>query len=428
MEIICFLQEMDSFTQLDIDKNRIRYKSHRTVYSSFYDNLEFVVTVAECEDVTGNLKIMFTPLEKFVQKLSYQTRDFLKVREGDKVLITKHHFEFRFNIYESLEFTVTESPTHGYICQYDGSESTPTTSLINRFTLEQLFSNEIYYCHDDSESREDQFDLMILSSDETDLQFIANMEVQIDLVNDNAPYRSREHTLHVMRGGVRTLNSDILEYLDIDKNTNTLDIIYMHITCTNGVFLKAGHYVERFTQEDIIQRRILFQHNGPDAGVTSFIVTDREHEVNGLLEIQASEPFVRMLSTNASVVQEGKYIQLEQKNFQLETNLDVKLSEIGYEIIKAPIYGIITYFNFNRTSEKLPFNTNFTNGESSSRSGNSTLLTNFTQMHINNGSLVYWNTEISSMDKVKWVTNFCKWNTVEQIITFIYLQISSKYK
>lgn len=382
-------QEMDSFTQLDIDKNRVRYKSHRTVYSSFKDNLEFVVTVAECEDVMGNLKIMFTPLDKFVQKLSYQTRDVLKVHEGDKVLITKHHFEFRFNIYESLEFTVTEEPKHGQLCLYDGNASTTTTStVINKFSLEQLFSNEIYYCHDDSESTEDNFNLMILSSDETDLQFVANMEVQVELVNDNAPYRKQDHTFHVMRGGVRTLTPEVLEYLDADQNTNAIDIIYMHISSTNGAFLKDGHYVDRFSQKDIIQRRILYQHNGPDAGVTSFIVSDREHEVNGLLEIQASEPFVKMLPTNASIVQEGKYIRMEPSNFQLETNLDVKLTEINYEVLKSPVYGYITYIN-----DLSP--------EASPRTMNFTTVANFTQLHINNGSLVYWNTEISSMDKLK---------------------------
>lgn len=387
-----YAKEMDSFTQQDIDKHRIRYKTHLTSYSSFTDYLDFVVSVAECDDVQGKLKIMFTPYDSLSSKLTYQVPQVLQVQEGDRALITKNHFEFLFNIYESLQFQVTKSPEHGNLCTYNEKEN--KMMYIQQFNLEQLFLNEIYYCHDDTESTEDSLDLLILSSDDTDLQFVSSIDIRIKLINDNAPYRIVDRIFHVVRGGYRTLNSEILQFLDADVNTNRSDILYVHVMATNGVFYKSGSAINSFSQEDIANRRIVFQHNGPDVGTVSFIVTDREHEVNGLLEVHASEPFVSMLPSNASIVQEGKFVVLQNKDFVLETNLDMKLDEIHYEVIRPPSYGILMYLGRpkgnNDSSTAMPY-----------KSSNFTSLSNFTHLDVERERLVYWNTEIASMDKIR---------------------------
>lgn len=390
---------MDSFTQLDIDKNRIRYKTHHSSYSTFSDSLEFVVSVAECDDVVGQLKIHFTPLDNLKDKLSYQTREVLNVQEGERALITKNHFDIRFNIYESLKFVVTFKPAHGILCRYDDRDM--KFMPITEFTLEQLFLNEIYYCHDDTESTEDSLDLLIMSGDETDLQYVTNIEVRIKLNNDNAPYRTLERIFHVMRGGIRTLNIEVLQYLDADVNTNTSDIHFMHISCNNGAFYKSGHYVDSFTQDDIANRRIMFQHTGADVGTASFIVSDRQHEVNGLLEIHASDAFVSMLPTNATIVQEGKFVILRNKDFILETNLDMKLDEIYYEVIKPPAYGILMYLGRPRSHEDTIGTSSSASASLHYKSSNLTSLNNFTHLDIERDRLVYWNTEIASMDKVR---------------------------
>ncbi|XP_016977930.2 chondroitin sulfate proteoglycan 4 [Drosophila rhopaloa] len=385
-------KQLDSFTQQDIEKRRIRYQTHHTSYSSFTDQLEFVVSVAECDDVMGTLEINYRPPEELINKLGYQSHEALQVQEGERALITKNHFEIRFNIFESLQFQVSTSPEHGVICKYD--EQTGLTVPVEMFTLDQLFRNDIYYCHDDTESTRDTFELLILSGDDTDLQFVSNMEVNIKLVNDNEPYRTGiERVFHVVRNGIRTLNPAVLQYLDADVNTNHTDIHYIHVSSTNGAFYKSGHYVDSFTQDDIANRRIMFQHTGADSGTASFIVTDREYEVNGLLEISASDPFVSMMATNASIVQESKFVVLKNKDFILETNLDMKLDEIYYEIIKPPSYGILMYLSKANEGE---------NGTTIYKATNYTSLSNFTHLDIERERLVYWNTEIASMDKVRY--------------------------
>ncbi|KAH8323206.1 hypothetical protein KR067_000506, partial [Drosophila pandora] len=385
-------KQLDSFTQQDIEKRRIRYQTHHTSYSSFSDRLEFVVSVAECDDVAGVLEINYRPPEELISKLGYQSQEVLRVQEGERALITKNHFPIRFNIYESLQFQVSAAPEHGVVCKYD--EQTGLTTPVEMFTLEQLFRNDMYYCHDDTESTRDHFELLVLSGDETDLQFVSNMEVHIKLVNDNEPYRTAmERVFHVVRNGIKTLNPVVLQYLDADVNTNQTDIHYIHVSSTNGAFYKSGHYINSFTQDDIANRRIMFQHTGPDSGAASFIVTDRKHEVSGLLEIRASDPFVSMLATNASIVQEGKFVVLKNKDFILETNLDMKLDEIYYEVIKPPSYGILMYLSRANEGE---------NGTTIYKATNYTSLSNFTHLDIERERLVYWNTEIASMDKVRY--------------------------
>lgn len=388
-------KQMDSFTQQDIDKRRIRYRTHHSCYSSFTDQLEFVVSVAECDDVVGKLQIIFNPLPELTHTMHYQKYDVLQVQEGERALITKNHFEIRFNIYESLQFHVSTPPTHGLVCKYD--EQTGLTTPIELFTLEQLFRNDIYYCHDDTESTLDGFELLILSGEETDLQFVSQMEVHIKLVNDNEPYRTElERVFHVVRNGIRTLNPTVLQYLDADVNTNHTDIHFTHVSSTNGAFYKSGHYIDTFSQDDIANRRIMFQHSGPDMGTASFIVTDREHEVNGQLEIRASDPFVSMLPANASIVQEGKFVILKDRDFVLETNLDMKLDEIYYEVITPPAYGLLMYLSGHGGRGG-----GDGNGSTMTKVTNFTSLGNFTHLDIERERLVYWNTEIASMDKVR---------------------------
>ncbi|XP_039952051.1 chondroitin sulfate proteoglycan 4 [Bactrocera tryoni] len=406
-----YAKEMDSFTQQDIDKNRIRYKTHLTSYSNFIDYLEFVVSVAECDDVIGRLTIRYAPLESNTDKLTYQKREILLVQEGERALITKNHFEIRFNLYESLQFTVTETPKHGTLCRYD--EPSAKVITITEFTLEQLFLNDVYYCHDDTESTEDVFDLLILSTDGTDLQFVADIDVRIKLINDNAPYRTAERVFHVVRGGYRTLSPDVLQYLDADVNTNRSDILYIHVSSTNGAFYKMGNFIDTFSQDDITNRRIAFQHKGPDVGTASFIVTDRQHEVNGLLEVHASDPFVSMLPTNASIVQEGKFVILRNKDFILETNLDMKLDEIYYEVIKPPAYGILMYLGRSRNGGNDTMTGQY-------KSANLTSLTNFTHLDIERDRLVYWNTEIASMDKLRYRVHIKNISAEGEVIMRIY--------
>lgn len=394
---------MDSFTQLDIDKNLIHYKTYLTSYSSFIDTMEFVVSVSECDDVTGSLKVVYNPEEKLISRLTYQSKEKIHVQEGDRALLTRKNFEILFNTFDNLTFIVTKPAKHGTLCKYRAE--TEELEPIDRFLLEKLYLGDICYCHDDSESVSDSFEMLVLSDEDTDFQFVSEVDVDISLVNDNQPYRQADKVFHIVKDSVRTVTEHDLSYLDGDMSTNFSNIIYKHISCNNGEFYKNGRYTDVFSQEDINNRKINFQHSGADIGSASFVVTDGIHEISGVLEITASDPFVRIATSNASIVQEGKFVVLKNSDLPIETNLDMKLDEIEFTIVKPPTYGIL------KILKRKPNNTIHL------KTFNISSIYNFTQLEIERGRLVYWNTEAASMDKIRYRTVDFE-SDFEQFISF----------
>lgn len=382
-----YAKEQDSFTQQDIDQNLIIYKTHRMSYSSFVDIFEFLITVPECDDVTGNIKIVYNPPEQLVKSLSYQTREKIQVMEGNRTLITRRNFQVLFNKFNYLLFKMSIPPEHGHLCNYDGKKDKITQ--IDTFTLENLYLDDIYYCHDDSETIEDSIHFLVLSDDTTDFQFVCEVYIDIDLVNDNGPYRVADLIFHVVRNETKVLTRQDLYYIDPDINTNETDIVFSQVAATNADFYKSGVATDRFTQDDIDHGRILLKHIEPDNGTATFTVTDGMYDVPGVLRVHASDPFIKISEKNASVVQEGKYITLTLDDLSIETNLNSKPDEIEYRVLNEPNYGVLKILRRKFNGTILP------------RASNITSIKNFTQQDVERERLIYWNTAVASMDKIR---------------------------
>lgn len=385
-----FAKEMDSFTQQDIDKNIIRYRTHRTCYSSFIDIFEFIVSVPECDDVRGTIKMIYNPPEQLLQMLSYQTREQIEVDEGSRSLLSRKNFQVLFNKFNYLTFNVSTKPKNGNICKSDViNNNSEQFTAINSFTLESLYLADIYYCHDDSESIDDSLDILVLSDDKTDFQYVCEILVNITLVNDNPPYRIGENMFSVVRYENKIISENDLKYIDPDINTNATEIMYTKLVTTNGGFYNDGVRVDNFTQDDIYHGRIMLKHMDSDNGTASFFVTDSKFEVAGILMIYASDPFIKISDNNASIVQEGKFIIITTTDLSIRTNLNSKPDEIEYKILSEPSYGVLKILRrkFNGTS--LPRATNITS------------IKNFTQQDIERERLIYWNTDVASMDKIR---------------------------
>lgn len=383
-----FAKPMDSFTQNEIDRNLIRFKTYQTSYSSFVDIFDYSVSVPECDVVEGRMNIFYNPPETLARELAYQTRENITVFEGDRTLLLKTNFHVHLNKFNYLTFNISTAPKHGTLCNYDSAKT--QIRNIETFSLENLYLGDVYYCHDDSESTEDSFNLLILSAPETDFQFVCEILVDIKLRNDNGPIRAFDHIFHVVRGESKILSANDLKYSDPDINTNSSEIFYTHVSLSNGALFKSGSAITSFSQDEIDARRILLKHDGPDFGRASFIVTDGVHEVPGALEIQASEPFLKIKESNASIVQEGKFIVIKMDELSVETNLNAKPDEIEYKVIDGPSYGVLKILRRKFNGTVLP------------KSGNITSTKNFTQLEIDRERLLYWNTEIASMEKIKY--------------------------
>lgn len=385
-----YAKEMDSFTQQDIDKQLIRYRTYHTCYSNFIDVFEFMVTVPECEDVFGSMKIIYNPPVALSNSLSYQTRETLYVQEGDRAQLTQRHFEVFFNKFNFLVLKLSVLPLNGVLCNYN--PETMKITQIDSFTLEKLFSGEIFYCHDDSETTSDTMQFMALSDVDKDFQYVCEVLVEISLLNDNAPNRLTDDVFHVVRNGSKILNSIDLKYIDPDIDTNATDIVYVNVASSNIRVEDAGsgQAVDRFTQDDVDQGRILLTHlGGVDMGNVSFVVTDGQFHVPGVLTVSASDPFIQIPDKNATVVQEGKYLLIKMNDLAIETNLNIRPDEVEYTILSGPSYGVLKAL-------RRKFN-----GTLSLRANNGTSVKNFTQMDVARERLVYWNTDVASMEKIR---------------------------
>lgn len=385
-----YAKEMDSFTQQDIDKQLIRYRTFHTCYSNFIDVFEFMVTVPECEDVFGTMKIIYNPPTALSNSLSYQTRETVYVKEGDRAQLTPRHFEVFFNKFNFLVLKLSVLPLNGVLCNVN-PDSLKITQ-IDSFPLEKLYAGEIFYCHDDSETTRDTMQFMALSDVDKDFQYVCEVLVEVSLLNDNAPNRLEDDVFHVVRNNSKILNSIDLEYVDPDIDANATEIFYTNVASTNFRLddIALGKAIDRFTQNDIDQGRILLTHlGGIDVGNVSFIVTDGQFYVPGALTVSASEPFIQIPEKNATVVQEGKFLLIKLNDLAIETNLNIRPDEVEYTVLSGPSYGVLRTLRrkFNGT---LPMRANHT-----------TSVQNFTQMDVARERLVYWNTDVASMEKIR---------------------------
>lgn len=348
---------------------------------------EFLITVPECDDVKGSIKMIYNPPEDLMKMISYQTREVLQVNEGDRAQLSPLNFHISFTSFNQLLFKVSLPPQHGVLCNYDMKES--KTIEIDTFTLDGLYSQDIHYCHDDSESVDDSIDFLVLSDEMSDFQLICEVQINITLINDNGPYRISDSIFHVVRNESKLISVNDLKYVDPDINTNETNIVFKRLLTTNGEFYKDEVLTDHFTQDDVTHGRILLKHTEPDNGTASFVVTDGYYEVPGELVIQASEPFINISERNASIVQEGKFILLKSIDLAIETNLNSKPDEIEYRVLSEPNYGVIKILRRKFNGTLLP------------RSSNITSAKNFTQQDVQRERLIYWNTGVASMDKIR---------------------------
>lgn len=373
----------DSFTQHDIDERRIRYKTFRTSYSTFVDDFEFIVTVPECEDVTGSTKIIFNPDEQLANKLSYQRKEKLEVNEGERHPISRIHFDVLLNKFNYLTLNVTHPPAHGNLCIVRNDYR----QTIETFQLENLYLGDVNYCHDDSESKEDSMKILILSDTKTDFQYISEIAIDISLVNDNPPARKTDNKFSIVRGDSKLVTSMDLQYVDPDIDSKTSEIVYRNIQSSNGDLMISGITALSFSQDDLDNQRVYFSHLGDDCGKINFIVTDGMFEVPGILEIEASDPFLRIREANATIVQEGRIVPITISDLSIETNLNVKSELIEYTILTDPQHGVLKHY---RKRLNLTY---------SGKSNNTVSLKNFTHAEIERERVAYMNTEVASMDR-----------------------------
>ncbi|XP_076636368.1 chondroitin sulfate proteoglycan 4-like protein [Colletes latitarsis] len=333
----------DAFSQDDVDSERLKYRLFKRAYSTILDEFGFKVSAPQCVDMHANL-ILKHYLSKNVKPLdSVET---LRVDEGSRVpvrILRTNPKNYEDKIITSLMYNLTIAPRHGWLIVTNSSRS-HTRNNTHYFVSEELNSQRVYYVHDDSETREDSFQFVAIATDAVDFMYVGLFRVEVTMKNDNAPERVVDRVFHVVSRSKRLLTNKDLAYTDRDVDTKPSDLIYTWLNNQRyGVYRVSNPTVQilMFSQQDIDDKQILFKHQGDDHGKFEFGVTDRRFYTAGVLEVQASPPYVRLKENNGSVVQFNRLVGLGSDELDVETNVYTTDKDIKYSVLEKPKHGVL---------------------------------------------------------------------------------------
>ncbi|CAH0562469.1 unnamed protein product [Brassicogethes aeneus] len=334
------LRSCDMFKQEDLASQNIKYKLHQRGYSVIEDNFTFVVLSPGCNNVTGNITIKYFPSNDLKSKVKVNLRT-LNVEEGSTSLIDSSHLHLKTDFLKEIFFNVTEKPKHGYLLVKKGELVKNNTDF---FTIQEITSNMLYYVHDNSETIKDHFKFLALSPNEQSFEFVETLHINVELRNDNSPTRAVDKVFHIVVGGERVVTGNDLRYTDLDLGTLSSSISYTCRESPNGDFYNIKNQstkITEFTQEDLDNNKIVFKHKGPEYGKVKLTINDGKFYVNGILEIQASAPFIHAVLTKKIIVEQNKFAVITNEQLQYSTNLYASDSDVFYEVVTRPHSGKI---------------------------------------------------------------------------------------
>ncbi|KAI3354096.1 hypothetical protein L3Q82_018646 [Scortum barcoo] len=185
---------------------------------------------------------------------------------------------------DQLTFIITKPPKHGFIL----NQLTTGTVPVSNFTLDQIReASSIVYEHDDSETTEDSFDIVL-----TDGKFSVEKTVIVMIipVDDETPRMAINDGLEIEIGDVKVINNNVLKATDLDSDDNTLTYIirygpgqgYLQRAMPSGT-LQNITVGMNFTQNEVDQGLIVYIHNGQE-GIRDLIKFDVTDGINPLID------------------------------------------------------------------------------------------------------------------------------------------------
>ena len=328
-------QNTNTFTQADIDGSRVRYQHGGS--ENHADSFAYSVSDG-VNSVTGNFAITITPVSDAPTQV--RSEGFSVAEGGAAVIMDTLHLQFNDvdNAAAELTYTITDAPEHGRLEILNGSVWQNT----NTFTQDDIDGSRVRYQHDGSENHDDSFTYSVSDGTNT---VQGSFAITVDPVSD-APTQVRSAGVSVTEGGESDITSALLRFDDVD-NTEA-ELIY---TITNapdhgtlqlrGVDLGSGG---TFTQDDIDEGRVQYQHDGSENHADSFeySVRDGTNTVTGSFAITilpVSDAPMQESSGGFSVA-EGEASAITSALLQF-TDVDNGVTDLTYTIGVAPLYGTL---------------------------------------------------------------------------------------
>ncbi|NXX55914.1 CSPG4 protein, partial [Scopus umbretta] len=339
------LTEGFGFTQDDLQKNHLSYSATIRNSQQAEDTFQFRVHAGEQHSpvYTYTISIGGDPDAPAL------TNILLTVPEGGQAIISKDHlFVQSMNSMDYL-YEVIEGPAHGRLA-WATSHGWASREEITEFTNDDILHRRLLYQHDDSETLEDDIPFVATrqgeGSAEPDVEEVRGVfRVSIQPINDHTPVQVVNKIFNVVRNGQHLLTTDDIAFTDKDSGFSDTQLVLARKDILFGSIVSVddrSHQVYRFTQDDLRKKKILFVHSGADRGWIQLQVSDGLHQTTALLEVQASDPYIKIVNNTGLVIHQGSQGSIDSSVLSLETNMDIRSDEeIRFLITTPPRWGTV---------------------------------------------------------------------------------------
>uniref|UniRef100_A0A8C6UI24 Chondroitin sulfate proteoglycan 4 n=1 Tax=Neogobius melanostomus TaxID=47308 RepID=A0A8C6UI24_9GOBI len=339
------LGEGDVFTQRHILDNTLSYKVRVQRAVDNVDSFQFRVANQD----------QYSPLYTYPINIlatadaPVLTNELMTILQGGEGTINKNYLWVNSPDMGDYVYQITEGPKNGRIMRISPPGMPRFEGAIRIFSNEDLELDRLIYKHDGSKTTSDDFHFSAFDQEAQgsyDHETIKGIfKVAIQTKNEHAPVRVVDKVLNVVRNGQRLLTTDVIQFKDDDSGFNDSQIVYAREGILSGNIVSAtnpSHPLYRFTQADLRDKKVLFIHHGADQERFSLQVSDGFHKTTALLQIQAGDPYLRLVHNTMIVIDHGATKTLDTTLLSAETNLDINGdSEIKFRITAMPQDGRI---------------------------------------------------------------------------------------
>ncbi|XP_072202067.1 chondroitin sulfate proteoglycan 4 [Excalfactoria chinensis] len=339
------LTEGFGFTQDDLQRNHLSYSATIRNAQQAEDSFQFRVHAGEEHSpvYTYTIGIGGDPNAPDL------TNVLLTVPEGGQAVISKDHlFVQSLNSMDYI-YEVIEGPAHGRLA-WATSLGWPSGEEITEFTNDDILHRRLLYQHDDSETLEDDIPFVAIrqgeGSSEPEAEEVRGVfRVSIQPINDHTPVQVVNKVFNVVRNGQHLLTTDDIAFTDKDSGFSDTQLVLARRDILFGSIVSVddrSHQLYRFTQDDLRKKKILFVHSGADRGWIQLQVSDGLHQTTALLEVQASEPYLRIVNNTGLAIPQGSRGSIDSSVLSLETNMDIRSDEeIRFLVTAPPRWGTV---------------------------------------------------------------------------------------
>jgi VCBS repeat-containing protein len=333
------LSSNDTFTQDDIDQNRVTYTHGGGETAS--DLFKFGVsdgTGGSIPETTFNITI--TPVN---DAPTLAANAGLTVNEGGSGAITTAALQATDpdTGAAQLTYTLTAAPSKGTL-----SLNGAPLAVSGTFTQDDIDQGRVTYAHDGSETTGDAFTFSVGDGSGGSIG-ATSFNVTVNPAND-APVLAVNTGVTVNEGATTTVTTAMLRTTDVDNTAAELRYTLTTAPANgslrlNGTALAANG---TFTQDDIDQGRVTYVHGGSETTSDGFTVTIGDGAGGSIgptafaigVNLQNDNPF--LARSVAPSVDEGGTIRITS-SFLLAADSETASSQLTYSLSSVPSSGVL---------------------------------------------------------------------------------------